>query len=117
MHRFSHKRFTTVALVIAGTIALISCSANRPSDIETMVAQEAKKMAISGKDLPNPIPDTPENVKEGAEHFQHHCQICHGLDGHNTGVPFADKMRSEERRVGKEGKNQEEDRQVKKKED
>jgi mono/diheme cytochrome c family protein len=19
--------------------------------------------------------------KEGAEHFQHHCQICHGLDG------------------------------------
>ena len=95
MHRFSHTRFTTVVLVIAGTIALISCSANRPSDIETMVAQEAKKMAISGKDLPNPIPDTPENVKEGAEHFQHHCQICHGLDGHNTGVPFADKMSPE----------------------
>ena len=31
-------------------------------------------------------------MKEGAWHFQHHCQICHGLDGHNSGVPFADKM-------------------------
>jgi mono/diheme cytochrome c family protein len=23
---------------------------------------------------------------------EHHCQICHGLDGQNTGVPFAEKM-------------------------
>src|SRR5438270_12422617 len=100
MHRFSHTSFATVVLVIAGTIALIACSANRPSDIETLVAQEAKKMAISGKDLPNPIPYTPENVKEGAEHFQHHCQIRHGLDGHHTGVPFADKMYPEVAELG-----------------
>ncbi len=29
------------------------------------------------------------SVKEGADHFQHHCQICHGLDGQNSGVPIA----------------------------
>ena len=47
---------------------------------------------FGGKDTPNPSPDTPETVQTGKEHFQHHCQICHGLDGHNTGVPFAAKM-------------------------
>ncbi len=38
------------------------------------------------------MPDNREAVKTGAAYFQHHCQICHGLDGHNTGVPFADRM-------------------------
>jgi len=38
------------------------------------------------------VPDTEDAQKSGAEHFQHHCQICHGLDGQNTGVPFAEKM-------------------------
>ncbi len=73
-------------------LSLLACSASRPSDIETLVAQEAKRVAIAGRDLQNPSPDTPEVVKTGQEHFTHHCQICHGLDGHNTGVPFANKM-------------------------
>src|SRR5260221_676798 len=49
-------------------------------------------VTVGGKDVKNPIADAPENVKEGAEHFQHHCQICHGLDGQATGVPFAGQM-------------------------
>ncbi|HLX73304.1 MAG TPA: cytochrome c [Terriglobales bacterium] len=73
-------------------LTLCACSASRPGDIETMVAQEAKRVAITGKNLKNPLPDTPEVVKTGQEHFSHHCQVCHGLDGHNTGVPFANKM-------------------------
>ena len=44
---------------------------------------------MGGKQDSNPVPDGADAVKEGAEHFQHHCQICHGLDGQNTGVPFA----------------------------
>ena len=40
----------------------------------------------------NPIAYTADAAKEGGEHFQHHCQICHGLDGQSTGVPFATKM-------------------------
>ena len=46
-------------------------------------------ITIGGKNDKNPTPDTPDTVKEGMEHFGHHCQICHGLDGQNTGVPFA----------------------------
>jgi mono/diheme cytochrome c family protein len=91
------------ALTTAVTVALLSCSAKAPSSIETLVAQEAKRVAIAGKDLKNPIPDSPEAVKAGQEHFQHHCQICHGLDGHNSGVPFANKMSPEVADLG--GKN------------
>ncbi len=50
-----------------------------------------KYWRIGGKNVTNPTPDTPSTVKEGAEHFQHHCQICHGLDGQNTGVPIAQR--------------------------
>jgi mono/diheme cytochrome c family protein len=74
-------------------LALAGCKANEPGKMEKSVATEIKhEMTIGGKNDKNPVPDTPDAVKEGAEHFQHHCQICHGLDGQNTGVPFAGKM-------------------------
>ena len=79
-----------IAVLAAWTMQ--SCKASAPGDAETKLAAEAKKMAIGGKDVKNPTADTPEVVKTGMEHFQHHCQICHGLDGHGTGVPFATKM-------------------------
>src|SRR5262249_9218775 len=50
------------------------------------------ELTIGGKDWVNPTPDNPETQKRGAEHFRHHCALCHGLDGQNTGVPFAAKM-------------------------
>jgi mono/diheme cytochrome c family protein len=79
-------------LLLAAVIALSSCQANTPGDAETKLAAEVKKMKIGGKDLQNPTSDAPEVVQTGKEHFQHHCQVCHGLDGHGTGVPFAAKM-------------------------
>ena len=85
-----HCIFSLLAACLC--VALSACSASRPGDIETLVAQEAKRVAIAGSGLENPLPDTPAVAKTGQEHFTHHCQVCHGLDGHNTGVPFADKM-------------------------
>lgn len=77
----------------ACVLALCGCKADTPNKLEKSVASEVKhEVTIGGKDVKNPIAYTPEAVKEGAEHFQHHCQICHGLDGQNTGVPFALKM-------------------------
>ncbi|MGE5726944.1 MAG: c-type cytochrome [Acidobacteriota bacterium] len=91
--RDNAARRGALTLVALGACLLLSaCSANSPGSIETMVAQEAKRVAIAGKSLKNPLPDTPAVVKTGQEHFSHHCQVCHGLDGHNTGVPFANKM-------------------------
>lgn len=73
-------------------VLLSGCRASAPGGVETALADKFKQSTIGGKGWNNPSPDTPETVKTGAEHFQHHCGLCHGLDGHNTGVPFADKM-------------------------
>ena len=79
--------------VAACMIALAGCKVSSPGKVEKSVMGEIKRnVTVGGKDVKNPVPDTPDVVKEGAEHFQHHCQICHGLDGQNTGVPFAAKM-------------------------
>jgi mono/diheme cytochrome c family protein len=80
-----------LALALLSSIA--GCRASGPGNFESTVAREVKqKITIGGKDWKNPAPDTPDSIQEGAEHFQHHCMICHGLDGHATGVPFAMKM-------------------------
>ena len=62
-----------------------------PSGLEARAMKQLKEVAVGGKDWTNPVPDNEANVHQGREHFQHHCQVCHGLDGQNTGVPFADK--------------------------
>jgi mono/diheme cytochrome c family protein len=81
-----------IATVLGVAIFAWGCKATPPGGAEQRVAQEAKELTIGGKDWTNPVPDDEASRKEGTEHFQHHCQVCHGLDGQNTGVPFADKM-------------------------
>ena len=83
------------AVAAASLLAFAGCKASAPGTVETKLATEAKKVTIGGKDWKNPVPDTPAAIAEGKGHFQHHCQICHGMDGHNTGVPFADSMSPE----------------------
>jgi cytochrome c len=79
--------------IAACALFLAACKAGKPSGLESSMVNGIKhNMTIGGKNVKNPVPDTPEVAKEGAEHFQHHCQICHGLDGQATGVPFAAKM-------------------------
>jgi mono/diheme cytochrome c family protein len=86
------QRWTLLLGLFTLVVLLASCSAKAPGSAEAALVKQIKKETIGGKNLKNPLPDTPENQKTGAEHFQHHCQICHGLDGHNTGVPFAAQM-------------------------
>ncbi len=40
----------------------------------------------------NPLAATPDTIADGKEAFSHYCVACHGMDGQNTGVPFADRM-------------------------
>lgn len=84
-------RFKTFLAAMAISV-LISCKANPPSRVEKKIAQESKDLVIGGKDWHNPLTADASNLKLGAEHFQHHCQVCHGLDGHATGVTFARNM-------------------------
>lgn len=81
-----------LGIVVPALVWFAACKANSPSHTEEKIADETKKVTIGGTEWTNPIPGSPESVKNGAAHFHHHCQVCHGLDGQNTGVPFAGKM-------------------------
>jgi len=81
------------AVAVAAVFTFAGCKAGKPGGIERSVITGIEHdVTIGGKNDKNPAPDNADSIKEGAEHFQHHCQICHGLDGQNTGVPFAQKM-------------------------
>jgi mono/diheme cytochrome c family protein len=82
------------AIVFAGSLLVMNgCKASEPGQLESSIMKEVKKsVTIGGKDVKNPIAYSPEAARSGQDHFGHHCQICHGYDGQNTGVPFATKM-------------------------
>lgn len=84
---------TLLAVFLAALIVVSSMSlaAATPGNMETRVITRLKYSSIGGKNVVDPLPDTAATRNTGAEHFQHHCQVCHGLDGQNTGVPFANK--------------------------
>ncbi len=82
-----------VWIVIAVAVAAsMDWSAAPPGSLESGLMTKVKMWRVGGKNDKNPLAASPDSLKEGTEHFRHHCQICHGLDGQNTGVPFAAKM-------------------------
>ena len=79
------------ALVIVA--ALAGCKAGAPGKAETAVMTRVKRWVfIGGKKDRNPIAASPQSIADGKEAFGHYCIACHGLDGQNTGVPFATQM-------------------------
>ena len=72
---------------------LAGCKASAPSKVERSVMKWTKHtVTIRNKSERNPRPPTEENLAAGKEAFSHYCVACHGMDGQNTGVPFADRM-------------------------
>jgi len=84
---------TLVAFAAVCTVALCGCKATPPNKAEKAVATFAKHhITVGGKDKKNPLQATPASIADGKEAFTHYCVACHGMDGQNTGVPFADQM-------------------------
>ena len=84
------ERTAWISTALAASILLTACRVTTPGRAETDVAQWTKKhITVKGKDNRNPLPDSAQTVKDGKEAFGHYCIVCHGLDGQNTGVPFA----------------------------
>ncbi len=78
---------------IAASLFLAGCQVRTPGTLETRLMQGAKRrLTIGGRSDTNPLAPTPENIQHGQKTFGSYCMVCHGLDGQNTGVPFADKM-------------------------
>ena len=89
-----NRTFKMLAVLSSAWIvlSLAGCKAKPPGRIEKKLAHESKELVIGGKNWHNPVPDSPSSANLGAEDFQRHCQVCHGMDGHATGVPFAANM-------------------------
>jgi mono/diheme cytochrome c family protein len=79
--------------VAALLLPAIGCKAKPPGPIETRVLSSAKHHFLVGnKKQKNPLAATPGTLADGKEAFSLYCIACHGRDGQNTGVPFADRM-------------------------
>lgn len=83
-----------IAVLLPLAMLLIrGIAATPPGAVETNLLWEMKHHGLVGdKSERNPLHATPETLAEGKEAFSHYCVVCHGLDGQNTGVPFADRM-------------------------
>lgn len=78
---------------VAALIFLAGCQVRTPGTLETRFMESAKRhVTIRGRSDVNPLPATPDNIEKGQKTFGSYCMVCHGLDGQNTGVPFAEKM-------------------------
>ena len=98
------RTIKNIVAMLAGSVFLVvllgglllfvrGVQARPPGKWEFRIMTWAKhSLLVGNKDLANPLPATPENVAEGKQNFSHYCFVCHGLDGQNTGVPFADAM-------------------------
>jgi mono/diheme cytochrome c family protein len=78
-----------IALIALPTL-FAGCAAKPPSKVETKIATWTKHhVTVGGKKDVNPIKASEDNIDEGKQAFTSYCMVCHGLDGQNTGVPFA----------------------------
>jgi mono/diheme cytochrome c family protein len=74
-------------LVFAG------CKATPPGNAEIAVAMAVKRhITVGDKRLKNPLPNNSSTLADGKEAFGHYCIACHGNDGQNTGIPFAEHL-------------------------
>jgi len=80
-------------LLAACAVTFAGCKVHQPGRAETAFAEGFKRtVSVGGKKGVNPFPSTAENIHAGQKKFSQYCMVCHGLDGQNTGVPFADRM-------------------------
>jgi mono/diheme cytochrome c family protein len=90
-NRFGGAAFSLLLVSILQLEA--GCKATPPGNWETAVVTTAKHRVLVGdRREKNPLAPTPENIADGKDAFSHYCVACHGLDGQNTGVPFAGAM-------------------------
>ena len=86
-------RSTLIVALVCTTLVLAGCRVTPPGRAETAVIQWTKhNITVKGTDDKNPIPATAENIEAGKQVFASYCIVCHGRDGQNTGVPFANSI-------------------------
>ena len=86
------NRIMIISVGVA-SLGFAGCKAKPPSKAETNVVNWTKlHVTVGGKNDKNPMHASPQNIADGKQLFTSYCMVCHGLDGQNTGVPFAETM-------------------------
>lgn len=88
------RRTNLVAVTLLAASALMTaCRATPPGPAESRMIQWIKlHVTVKGKQDRNPLPSTSASIADGKAAFGNYCMVCHGLDGQNTGVPFAGSL-------------------------
>lgn len=82
-----------VAVLLLSLPLIRGIKATPPGAFEAHVMSGAKHHIFVGdKSLKNPLQASAQTLADGKEAFTHYCVACHGMDGQNTGVPFAEAM-------------------------
>lgn len=95
LRKLAHLSRASSAVTVMGTALffLAACQVRTPGSFETKLMEGTKRrITVGGRSDSNPLAATPENIHAGQRNFTSYCMVCHGLDGQNTGVPFADRM-------------------------
>lgn len=84
----------SVSLLIGGLLAvrqLPLVSDRRPGRLETAIARRLVLLSIprAARERSNPLSANADAWRDGAEHFQDHCALCHGRDGRGSGLARA----------------------------
>src|SRR4051794_33110935 len=79
--------------ICAALLVLAGCQVRAPGAIETSFIDGAKRrITVGGSSDEAPLPGPAKNIPAGQRNSPSYCMVCHGLDGHNPGGPFGDKM-------------------------
>jgi mono/diheme cytochrome c family protein len=76
-----------VAIAAAGALYLTNArglsAREKPSVVEQWIARRARAMAMpsDAKARVNPVPDSPEALKDARAHWADHCAACHANNG------------------------------------
>jgi cytochrome c553 len=77
----------------AASLLVTGCSVSQPGRAESGVMTWVKhRITVGGRNNRNPLGHGPAVARDGQTAFNSYCIVCHGLDGQNTGVPFAGQI-------------------------
>jgi mono/diheme cytochrome c family protein len=93
MLRFAGADRVCLLMLSSIVLSAVGCRAKPPGKFESGVAQWTKHhVTVDGKQTHNPIEASADSIRQGQQTFGSYCSVCHGMDGQNTGVPFATEM-------------------------
>lgn len=74
-------------------LLMAGCRVSPPGRAETATVQWVKHhVTVGGAKNRNPLAQNASVAHDGQTAFGDYCEVCHGLDGQNTGVPFAESL-------------------------